>query len=188
MNAEPDRREAGFTLVEMIVASMLFALVFVALGGVMISTVTTQRTITEVSSSTIDADFLASTIDDRIRNSSEFRLVASGGDQMLVARVAGTGATVSWQCYAWHYSASKDQLRMRTSTPGTVVGVPTATQLSTWVLLADDVVPRGSSTTIFSATGPQLAVAFDIAVDGAQPVSIDFTTARLTNVTGAGTC
>lgn len=191
MNAiepRPARADEGFTLVEMIVATALFALVFTVLGGAMIATITTQGTVTTVTSSTRDAQVVATTIDTRIRNSSEFQVTNVGADQLLVARVAGSGSSLTWRCYGWYFSsANGGSIRMTSTAPGTKITTPSADQLASWTLLVSGVAPRTGST-VFTASGTQLAVAFDATAGDNQPVAIDFTTVRLTGVSEALTC
>jgi prepilin-type N-terminal cleavage/methylation domain-containing protein len=182
------KSEDGFTLIELLVSSLLFGLVMAAIAGVMYSTMVTQKTVTTINAGTNEAQLVATSIESRIRNSSEFRVTAHGADQMLVARVAGTGSTVTWKCYAWYYSAANGgSIRVHTSTPGVPVAAPTAPELASWTILLKGVTPR-SGTTIFTATTTQLSVAFNATVDGQDPVAIDFATAKLSGVSEASTC
>ena len=190
MSTQPATRDDdGFTLVEMIVASMLFSLVFLVISGIVISTVMTQQTVTSVATSTTDAQLAATTIDERIRNSSEFQVTNVGtSDQLLVARVAGSGTTITWSCYGWYYSAADGgSIRMTNTAAGTKITTPTSAQLASWTLLLDGVTPR-SGTHVFTATGTQLAVGFDSTAGDNHPVAIDFTTARITGVSEVLAC
>ncbi|MES1169488.1 MAG: type II secretion system protein, partial [Leifsonia sp.] len=126
------RRDDGFTLTEMIVASALFSMVILVAGGIFLGQFRAQQQVSAVTSTTTNAQLAGSTIDDGIRNSSGFKLTASGADQLLVARVAGSGTTLQWTCRAWYYSASAQTIRTTSTTPGTPVAVPTAAQLATW--------------------------------------------------------
>jgi prepilin-type N-terminal cleavage/methylation domain-containing protein len=182
------RRDAGFTLTELLVASAIFALVAMVAGGIFIGQFRAQQQVSSVTSTTTDAQLAGTTIDTGIRNSSGFKLTASGSDQLLVARVAGGAATLQWTCRAWYYSASAHTIRTTSTTPGTPVTVPTAAQLATWTLLVDGITARSGST-IFSTTGSQVSVAFDATTnDQNQPVAIDFTSSPLAGVTETTTC
>jgi prepilin-type N-terminal cleavage/methylation domain-containing protein len=166
------RDDRGFSLIEMLVSSALFAMIVGGIIGVILVTVNAQRTVSIVSESTTEAQLVANEIDARIRNSSEFQVTTSGTTQLVVARVAGSGATLTWRCYAWYYSATDGGvIRMTTTTPGTEISM----------------VPR-SGTTVFSAVDNQLSVAFNATADDSLPIAIDFTTARLTGVSEALTC
>ena len=182
------RDDRGFTLIEMLVSSALFALIITGVVGVILVTTNAQRTVSIVSASTTDAQLVANELDQRIRNSSEFQVTTAGTTQLLVARVAGSDATLTWRCYGWYYSATDGGVIRTTSTaPGTKITMPTAAQAAAWTLLLDGVVPR-SGTTVFAAVDNQLSIAFNATTDDRQPVAIDFTTARLTGVSEALTC
>lgn len=183
------RDDRGFTLVELMVASMLFGLVMLVVSGIVVSTILTQQTVTTVTSATTDGQLVATTIDQRIRNSSEFKVTNVGtSDQLLVARVAGADATLTWSCYGWYYSAADGgSIRMTTTPAGTKITTPTAAQLAGWTLLLSGVSPRSGSH-IFSATGTQLSVAFNATAGDNRPTAIDFTTARLTGVSEVLAC
>jgi Tfp pilus assembly protein PilW len=181
------RRDAGMTLIEMLAAALLFVVVFVVVGGIFISLVRTQDTVNAVTGSANSSQLAAGSIENGIRNASDFQLTASGSDQLLVARTAGSGSTLTWTCTAWYYSASGEGSIRSTRTTGAAIDVPTSAELSGWTLMLEGVAPRTGST-IFSASGPQLTVAFD-AVAGDHPATaIDFTVIPLTGTTGASTC
>ncbi len=182
------RDDRGFTLVEMLVSSALFATIITGLIGVILVTTNAQRTVSVVSATTNDAQLVANAIDQRIRNSSEFVVTTSGSTQLLVARVAGSDATLTWRCYGWYYSASDGGvIRMTSTAPGTPITMPSATQAAAWTLLLSGVVPR-TGTTVFTAVDNQLSIAFNATADDNLPVAIDFTTVRLTGVSEALTC
>jgi prepilin-type N-terminal cleavage/methylation domain-containing protein len=182
------RDDRGFTLMEMLAASAVFAMIMTGLVGVILVTTNTQRTVSIVSASTTDAQLVANGLDTRIRNSSEFQVTTSGTTQLVVARVAGAQTTLTWRCYGWYYSAADGgTIRMTSTAPGTKITMPTAAQAATWTELLSGVVPR-SGTTVFSAVDNTLSVSFNATADDHQPIAIDFTTARLTAVSEALTC
>jgi prepilin-type N-terminal cleavage/methylation domain-containing protein len=181
------RDESGFTLIELMVVCVLLGIVMTVLGGIFISTLRTQQTVSSVSTSSNNAQLAARTLDTRIRNSSEFQLTTpSGSDQLLVARSASTGATLSWNCYGWYYSATNKTLRMTSTADGTKITAPSATALASWTLVASGVTPASGS--VFSAAGSQLTVGFDVAATNSKSTTIQFTTAKTTGVAGSNTC
>lgn len=185
---EAARRDGGFTLPELIVASALFSLVILVAGGVFLGQFQAQQQVSAITSTTTNAQLAGTTIDSGIRNSSGFKLTASGSDQLLVARVAGGAASIQWTCQAWYYSASAKTIRMTSATPGTPMAVPTASQLSTWTLLVDGITPI-SGTSIFTVTGANVAVAFSATTNSQnRPVAIDFSSSPLAGVTENATC
>jgi len=182
------RRDDGFTLPEMIVASALFSLVILVAGGIFLGQFRAQQQVSAVTSTTTNAQLAGSVIDDGIRNSSGFKLTASGSDQLLVARVAGSGTTLQWTCRAWYYSASAHTIRSTSTTPGTPITIPTAAQLAAWTLLVDGVQPR-TGTTIFSTSGATVSIAFNATTGSTyKPVAISISTSPLAGVTENSTC
>jgi prepilin-type N-terminal cleavage/methylation domain len=180
------RDEAGFTLTELLVASALFALVVLVAGSIFLGLFSAQRQVTAITSTTTDAQLAGTAIDAGVRNSSGFKLTTVGADQLLVARVAGSGATVQWTCRAWYYSSSARTIRMHDS--AAAVAAPTATQLASWTLLVDGVKPA-TGPTIFSAAGATLTVRFRADTDDTnRPVAIEFSSAPLAGVTENSTC
>lgn len=183
------RRDHGFTFTEMLVASALFSLVILVAGGIFLGQFRAQQQVTAVTGATTDAQIAANTIDEGIRNSSAFRVVPVGSDQLLVARVAGSATTLQWSCHAWYYSASEGTIRSSVRTPASAVAVPTAGDLASWTLLVDGVRPRGGSAVVFSESGATLSVAFDAATgDGYQPVAISFSSSPLAGVSEIAPC
>jgi prepilin-type N-terminal cleavage/methylation domain-containing protein len=186
--ARTAKRDDGFTLTEMLVASALFSMVVLVAAGIFIGQTRAQQQVSAVTSNTTDAQLAGTVIDTGIRNSSGFELTATGADQMLVARVAGSGTTLQWTCQAWYYSASAGTIRTTATTPGTPVAVPTSSQLSTWALLVDGVLPRSGST-IFSVGGDTVTVAFNVTTGQSyQPVAISFSSSPLAGITETTTC
>lgn len=184
------RRDGGFTFTEMIVSAMLFSLVSLVAGGILVGTLSAQESVSAVTTSTTDGQLAASSIDQGIRNSTGFELLPAdgGADQMLIAHVAGSGATLSWACRAWYFDSAGDgSIRTTSVASGTHISAPTASQLSTWALLADGVVPLTGST-IFSEAGATLSVEFDSLATGNPPIEIAFATAPLGGVTGDTAC
>ncbi|MAT18482.1 MAG: hypothetical protein CMF56_07960 [Leifsonia sp.] len=182
------RRDDGFTLTEMIAAAAVFSLVSLALGGVMISVSNAQTQVTTATSAANMAQATADSIDSGIRNAAALNLTASGSDQLLVAKVAGADATLTWHCRAWYYSAAgAGKLWMTQTADGTKISVPSAAQLATWTLLVDGVTPSSGST-VFTRSGSSVEVGFLVAVTGTSPVQMDFTTTSLLGVSEDASC
>lgn len=179
--------DEGFTLIELMVAGLIMSLVMIAAGGMMIGMLSAQRTVAVVTQTATTAQVAASGIATGVRNASDIRLTApAAGDQLLVTRSALQQSTITWICRAWHYSAADDTLRTKTSSPGTVVTNPTASQLATWSTIATGVTPR-TGTDIFSLVSGGVKISFNAATNG-QPVVIDTTAIKRTSVAEAGTC
>lgn len=184
------RRDDGFTLVELIVSSMLFSLVTLVAGGIFVGTLSAQQSVSAVTTSTTDAQLAGTSIDQGIRNSTGFDLTSAdgGADQLLVAHVAGSGTVLEWTCRAWYYDSSGGgSIRTTTAANGTHIAAPPASALATWTLLADGVEPV-TGTTILSEAGATLSVAFHSTATGNQPIEIAFASSPLGGVTGDASC
>ena len=180
--------DRGLTLVELVVAASLLSLVLVVVGGMFVSLVNAERTVTPQSQGTTAAQLAATSIGSAIRNSSEFRITDVGTDQLLVARVAGNDDAIVWSCRAWYYSsAGAGEIRTTTAPDGTVVLAPSTSQLATWTQLIEGVAsPAGLP--VFAQAGAALTVAVDTEAVDSPSVAIRFTAASLTSVGEELTC
>lgn len=99
--------ERGFTLVELLIYSMLLLIVLAIVGAMLGSTVTTSKSVNSLTAASTSAQLVSESVERGIRNSSDFHLTTpTGTDQLLVARTALDGATINWVCVAWYYSAA----------------------------------------------------------------------------------
>ncbi|WP_268921032.1 PulJ/GspJ family protein [Marisediminicola senii] len=191
------RDDQGFTLIEMLVATMILTLVMSIVGGLVISMVKTDRSVRATTAATTQGQLVTESIERGIRNSMlsttpAFALTAPvTGDQFLVARTAGSASTLVWRCTAWYYSASERTIRSFSSTAQ--IAAPSSATRSGWTLLAEGVRPAVSGGTVFSqsssSTGQTLQLA--LTVDAGTSPRVAFTTSatsRVGTVTGAPTC
>ena len=187
-----DRRasDAGFTLVEMIVAAAVFSLVALTVMGVLLTTITTEVKIRNVSLATSQAQLVTRSLNDGISNAATpQRLIvpASTADQLLMARVAGEAASLGWSCQAWYFSATEGTIR--TTSSSTAIATPTASQLATWTLLASGVRPLDGATTVFSPVGATgVSMAFRIDAGEFDDVVLKSTYTSSSRVTGGAPC
>ena len=179
--------EAGFTLIELLVYCVLIVLVVTAVGGIMNSVQSTSKSVRTVTNDATEGQLVADSITAGVRNSSDFRLTSpSGTDQLLVARVAESGTTVTWACAAWYYSASgTGSIRFTRSTAAIVA--PNASGLLAWTLLDDGITPA-SGTSVFSASGALLNVAFKGTTIGRPSVLIQSSAFSRAGASGSLTC
>ncbi len=178
----------GFTLVELMVASMLMVIVMAAVGGLLVSLITTPQAVTSRENASGSAQAAEQSIQVGIRNSSDFRLTSpSGADQLLVARTAQAGASIVWVCSAWYYSATDDTLRFTTSTSA-IPAAPTSADLASWTTLDTSVTPS-TGNVIFTSSGEEVGVAFNGAAVG-QTVPQNITTSVVSRAgsTGSPVC
>ena len=169
--------DSGLTLIELLVTSLLLGIVVTVVGTIFISSLNVQQTVTGTTTSTTSAQSSATTIDSSVRNASGYAVSASGADQLLVARVAGSGTALSWSCVAYYYSSSAGTIRMTRGAVGTKITAPSAATLATWTLLSTSVTPRTGSTIFTDVDGTSLSVAYDVTGAG-KKVAIQFTSSR----------
>lgn len=176
----------GFTLVELLVYVALLTMVLLVLGGMLISGLTTERTVTRAGDETRLGQLISRSIEKGIRNATAFKTESIGSDQILRARsadvsVSGSTTTVSWRCMAWYYRASDGAFFATTRTAGAVPYPATATPLSGWTYYGSGVKPTAGSSVVlsgsaaaFSKTAPPapLKLVFQVAVEKAPPVQI----------------
>jgi type II secretory pathway pseudopilin PulG len=187
------RSDEGFTLAELAVATVVLTIVLVAVGGLMFSTTVTQRTVSAVSLASSSGQTAADVIQSRVRNAVELRPLATldGADQLLVARVAGTGSSANFTCVGWYYAADEGELRTSTWPTAGSTALPTnADGVAEWSLLASGVAPTTGNAGVFhSATTSSVGVAFEVASNADnEPTRIQFTAALAADPEGGTTC
>lgn len=182
------RRDAGFTLIEMIVSTLLFSLVMVAVVGVFLSTSSAERTVRSMTSATSAGQLVTRSMEEGLTNAAvPIQVTAIGGDALVLATTASKGTALGWSCSAWYYSADDGTIRS-TSSAGAITGVTASSQRS-WTLLADDVSAIGS-TPVFGPAGTTDAVDVSFRVDGGQAghVAFETTITSQTTVNGSAPC
>lgn len=188
MSATADsRRDDGFTLIELLVSSLLIVLVLAIVGGMIAGITRTSKTVTSMTGASTSAQTTVESIERGIRNSSDFLLTnPTGTDQLVIARTAQTGATLSWMCTAWYYSAANGG-SIRFTTSSSAITAPTASALTHWTLLASGVTPASGST-IFSASTSKLTIGFKSTSAGGAPVAISSTVVSRAGSSGTPAC
>ncbi len=175
--------DAGFTLIELLVYTLLLSFVIMIVGGMIFSAVSASKTVTSITDTSTSGQAVARSVVTGIRNSSDFRLTnPTGDDQLLVSRTVGFGATITWTCYAWYYSADGDGSVRFTTSPLAILP-PTPDELSHWTLLAEGVKPV-TGTGIFSALNERLTLSIH-GLDGIHP-PVDITTSATSRAGASG--
>ena len=177
------------TLVELLVYSLLLVLVLSIVGGMLASTTTTSKTVGSITQATTAGQLVADSVESGIRNSSDFQLTTPvGTDQLLVARTAQGGATLTWTCAAWYYSAAGVGNIYYTTSSTAIPADPTATDLAGWTLLDTGISPL-SGTDIFTETGTQqLSLGFNATAGSNPPVAITSSAVSRAGATGVPAC
>jgi type II secretory pathway pseudopilin PulG len=188
-------RDAGFTLIELMVGALLTVLVLSLVGGIVISSTRSEGIVRSVAQATQAGQLVTSSVQAGIRNSAislgksaPFKLTTpAGSDQLLVALVVSSGTTATASCAAWYYSATAKEVRYSTS--GSAIAAPNAATLATWTLLSKGVSPISPSTTIFSSASTyNLNLAFQEAAGMASPIPFQSSITSRTGMTGAIAC
>ena len=157
--------ESGFTLVELLVACMLLVVVMLGVASLMVTLIKAPRLVTSRMDAANSGEVMVRSIEQGIRNSSNFRLTTpSGADQLLVARTAQASATLTWVCAAWYFSAADGSIRYHQSLTA-IPAVPTSADLASWSVLGSAVAPS-SGTGIFAVSGQELVTSFTVAAAG----------------------
>lgn len=189
-------QDAGLTLVELIIYSLLLSVIVAIAGGMLISSITTQRDVSRITTATSDGQVVASSIEAGIRNaggSAPFTIASSPLGPVLKTRTATVTAsgTVTWTCRAWLHTTADGKIWTRRSETAAVPTPTDAAGLAGWSLLASGVTPASGHGAVFQSAGvfgaPALRIVFDIAGEGTAPVRIDSEIAVLqTPTTGGG--
>lgn len=178
--------QSGLSLIELMVTTLLLGLVSAVIVGIMISLLTTQNTVSSVTSDTRSAQLVADSISTPVRNASSFDLRTVGtDDQLLIARVASSTTTITWRCTGWYYSASED--RLYTTNQSGPISTPSSGALASWLVLAEGMTPLDGRP-VFTENGAVLEVAYQIATGDTTPVAIQFRAARLTGLEESSAC
>ena len=174
------RDDTGFSLVELLVAMGLFGIIITIVGSMIVSAITADRTVREVTGSTTDGQLIVNVIEETVRNSTSLSVsTASDGVSTFAAVRTTAGGTA--RCQSWFYDASLDAIFARSSTSAVTVPIPGAvgsewTQVTSGISAVDD---DGTPVPVFALEGTRgLSVSFS--VDGGSGTSSLF----ITTVTG----
>lgn len=178
--------DAGFTLTELLVYLMLAVVVLTVVGGILINSLTVERSVSDTSQASNDGQLVSSAVGRGVRNASVVWHSAVGADpELLMVRTSGSETPQKWTCQAWSYSDG--EIRMRSSTAAISTTV-TPLALKSWTLLADGVRPTyvGSvASPIFALSGPGPGLPFNrvdlqltVNAGESRPVLIDTSSVR----------
>ncbi|TFD35497.1 hypothetical protein E3T34_02840 [Cryobacterium sp. TMT1-62] len=166
----PERRErfeAGMTLVELLIYMVLAVVVLLIVGGLLINSLTTQRTVRDATQASSAGQLVSQSVGHGVRNASAIWHSAAGVEpELLVVRTAGSGVTPSWSCQAWSFDDG--EIRTRTAT-GLIP--TTAADIATWTLLGGGM-ETVSGSPVFTKAGRSAALLVDVDTGEGQPVRI----------------
>ncbi|GAA4177738.1 type II secretion system protein [Gryllotalpicola koreensis] len=181
MRAAPDHHvatEDGFTLVELLIYTMLLAIVLVIVGGFMFNSISSSNTIRTTSQASTEGQLIASSLQAGIENATAVTGTDyPDGSALVMARVATRGATLDWQCEAWYYSAADKAVYTTTTHPAVAITLPTGGPKGSWSLLGDGIVPvtDGTGPLALHGTSYSASLDIDLPVTKSQPVHIEMT-------------
>lgn len=180
--------EDGLTLPELIIYSLLAVVVLGIVGNILIQSLKIERSVRAVTETTTQAQLGAYAVQTGIRNASDFQLTDNGDDQLLVARTAGSGATLTWSCVAWYYSDSEGTIRQSRS-PAAIT-MPSAADLLDWSLIAEDIARPASPSFdgIFSGGFPALSIQYIGNPPDETPVAINSSATARTDLQESAPC
>jgi prepilin-type N-terminal cleavage/methylation domain-containing protein len=159
------RDDAGFSLVELIITMGLFAIVLTIVGNVIVSALTADRSVREITGTTTGGQLVVNVVEETVRNSTALRVTTNvDGASTFVAVRTTAGGTA--RCHAFFFDSSASIVYERTSASAITAPSPGAvgadwTQLSASV---NRIVPAsGTPTPFFAAQGTRgLAVSFTV--------------------------
>ena len=154
---DPRRREAGFTLVELIVYVSLSVLVVSLAGGFLLNAAQAQRNVTVATEGANTAQLIVESIKHDVRNATE--LAVSGN--LLVVRTAGMDDTLALTCRAWYF----DSDTFYTVTTGNArVSAPSPAALDAWSVEGQGLSPinAAESSVVFAREGATVELSFSV--------------------------
>lgn len=171
------RDDRGFSLIELLIASALFGVVITIVASVVISAVTADRTVRDVTGSTTDGQLAANVIEQTVRNSTAIQVTENDDSVMVALRTTAGGAP---RCHAFFYDATTAEIFERTS--ATAIPAPIPSEVgSEWTVVSAAIVPiddgTGSTDPVFAAQGTR-GLVMSFTVDGdSGPASLIVTAA-----------
>lgn len=160
---------SGFTLVELVVASSLTVVIAVVIGGILLTSLGSERTIRTTTQATSGGQLVAQSIDKGVRNATWIELTTGAGDYFLAVRTAGGGATVTWNCQAWYISPDGSAY---TRTSSSRITKPAgSSDVAGWTLLTTGIRPADGAS-ILTRNGREIAITFEVDAGDAPAVLI----------------
>lgn len=157
----------------------LFGIIITIVGSMIVSALTADRTVREVTSSTTNGQLAVNVIEQTVRNSTAIRVTtASDGESIMV--VLRTTAGGSARCHAFLYDATDSTIAQRSAT--SAISTPTPGELgSEWTTVSAGIMPiendNGTTRAVFVAQGTR-GLAINFTADGdSGPASLFVTAA-----------
>lgn len=135
------KSERGVTLVELMVYSLLLAIVLALIAGLLINGLKTERTVRDSAHATSSGQVAAQSLSRGVRDATTLQLSAPSGDpQVLMALVVddALATPVVSHCAAWYFGDGE----FRATRSNAMIPMPTSpADVESWTLLASGVEP-----------------------------------------------
>jgi type II secretory pathway pseudopilin PulG len=175
MNFNHDRdNERGFTLVELLISSVLTIIVLVIAGGILISGLRTQEIARSVTDASNTAQQIVRSVQAGVKNATAITVTsnASTGTQLLLVRtVSSDPNSTDPSCQAWYYTpANGGAVYTKKTSPASAITLPVGGPQGVWTILGAGVSPADPITgKVFNApNGGRVELKFDVAA-GTHP-------------------
>lgn len=196
MRRAREQSEAGFTLIELIVASALTIIVLVGVGGLLISANKAQGGTRAATASATLGQLVSRSVTQGVANATAVSVTtdAASGAQLLQARVYSmtaasdpTQATASIGCAAWYYNpAGGGSIYVKKVFPAAAIAMPVGGPDSSWELIGSglgaNVAAAVASTVFATPSGTRVDLKFDVVNGSQKPVHVE-TTVHIPNTT-----
>jgi hypothetical protein len=163
----------GFSLVELLIYSVLSVVVLFIVGGILINSLTVARSVREASEASNAGQLVATSVGHGVRNANEIWQSAPGiVPQILMVRTVGSEDTPNWRCQAWSYDSGEIRT---TASAAAISTVQTSDSVESWMLLAEGVQPlivAAVPAPVFTVAGQRVNLALDMSTGEGQPVLI----------------
>ncbi|TFD55445.1 hypothetical protein E3T55_01155 [Cryobacterium frigoriphilum] len=188
--------EGGYSLVELLVYMSFAVVVLTLIGGMLISTLAAERTISGRTGASTAGQIITQSIHAGVRNAVALETTQAPNGHLLRLANVGNAAVATPYCQAWFYDATPPGrvYYRRADVSAVPITVPTAAQLSSdgWLLLGSGIAPGTSVAAPWKVSGTpadtvrlELSVATDV---GDAPAPFTATSTSRQDVTGLSTC
>lgn len=184
----------GFTLIELMVASMLSIIVLAIAGGVMISGLRMQENARSVTDAANTAQQIVRSVQSGVKNASAITVTsnATTGTQLLLVRsVSSDPNSTAPSCQAWYYTPLNGGAVYTTkTTPASAIALPSGGPQGFWTILGTGVSPADPSTgKVFNApNGGRVELKFDVAAGTHPYVLINTMTYNTQSISVSSPC
>lgn len=163
------------TLIELLVYMVLAVVVLLVVGGLLINSLSSERTVRNSTQATNAGQLVAQSVAQGVRNASALKVtVPSAGTELLTVRTASLTSPQTWSCQAWYFGGGE----VRTTRSSTLI----LTAPATWTLLGTGM-QRVSAGVVFTPTpavNPRgVTLNLDVSTVNGRPVRISSSSTSL---------